>query len=76
MLPFVLSTLSCSVNMERLALWPASEHLPGIISSFSASGRVRGPLGEVRNGLEGVGRAALEVCVMSQATGIGKGAPR
>ena len=31
-------------------------------------------MGEVRNGLEGVGPAALEVQVMSQATGIGKGA--
>jgi len=60
--------------MEQLVPWLASEHLPGIISSFSASGRVRGRLGEVRNGLEGVGRAALEVQVMSQATGIGKGA--
>ena len=27
----------------------------------------------MRNGLEGVGRAALEVQVMSQAMGIGKG---
>lgn len=59
--------------MEQLVPWSASERLPSI-SSFSASGRITGALGEVPNGLEGVDQAVLEVQVMSQAMVIEKSA--
>lgn len=54
--------------MEQLVPWLTSEQLPSI-SSFSCSGRLAGPSGEVTNGLNGVDKVGLELQVMSQIMG-------